>query len=315
MKVEQLTKAYTIERLNTANLCDVEKLHTVVYGRTPDPGFFFKKYDTYFTGVEHIGHIAYNAEHTAIGYYGVIPCFLKIGDRVVLAAQSADTMTHPRYRYKGLFVELANLTFQLCRDNGIELLFGFPNQNSLPGFINKLGWKTTETMDVFVINLLFPWQKLVNKFSFTRVIYKDYLKKQIERNIVPQNGFASSVLGDGFSGICRDEDYIKYKSYSNTYTIKLGPATLWIKISQVLLVGDILVESEDFNRTIHQLKLLAGKLGLKQIHFHTSPGTTLHQLFSAHFIPVPSFPVLFKELSGNLPLHELKFTSADIDTF
>jgi hypothetical protein len=240
---------------------------------------------------------------------------MKIGDRVVLAAQSADTMTHPHYRYKGLFVELANLTIQLCRDNGIELLFGFPNQNSLPGFINKLGWKTNETMDVFVINLLFPWQKLVNKFSFTQGIYKDYLQKQIEKYIVPQNGFAGSVIYDGFGSIYRDEDYLKYKSYNNTYTIKLGPATLWIKINQELLVGDVLVDPKDFNWMIDQLKILACKLGLKQIRFHTSLGTTLHNLFSARFIPMPSFPVIFKKLSGNLPLNKLKFTTADIDTF
>lgn len=315
MNTELPTKGYTTERLNTANLCDVEQLHTVVYCRTTAPGFLFKKYDTSFTGVKYIGYIAYNTEHIPISYYGVIPCFMKIGDREVVAAQSADTMTHPQYRYKGLFLELANLTFQLCIDNGIELLFGFPNQNSLPGFINKLGWKTTETMDVFVINLLFPWQRLVNKVSFTRGIYKDYLQKQMERYIVPQNGFASSVLRDGFSGICRDEDYLKYKSYNNTYTIKLGSAMLWIKISHLLLVGDVLVESEDFNRMIDQLKIFAGKLGIKQIHFHTSPGTTLHSLFSARFLPVQSFPVIFKQLSGKLPSNELKFTSADIDTF
>jgi GNAT superfamily N-acetyltransferase len=315
MKAKQLTNGYTSARLNTANLCDVEQLHKVVYGRTTETGFLFKKLDTSFAGIKYLGYIAYNEDHTPISYYGVIPCFMKIGDRIALAAQSADTMTHPQYRFKGLFVELANLTFQLCRDNGIELLFGFPNQNSLPGFINKLGWKTTETMGVFVINMLLPWQKLVNKFSFTRVIYKEYLQKQIKKYIVPQHGFAGSVLRDGFSGICRNKDYLKYKSYDNTYTIKLGSATLWIKISQVLLVGDILVEPKDFNRMIDQLKIFAVKLGLKQIHFHISPGTRLYDLFSARFIPVPSFPVIFKELSGNLPLNELKFTSADIDTF
>jgi len=42
MNTEQLTKAYTVERLNKANLGDVEKLHTAVYGRVPEPGLFKK---------------------------------------------------------------------------------------------------------------------------------------------------------------------------------------------------------------------------------------------------------------------------------
>jgi len=66
---------------------------------------------------------------------------------------------------------------------------------------------------------------------------------------------------------------------------------------------------------IYELKKLAGKLGIKQIHFHACPGTTLHSLFAMRFNSIPSFPVMFKVLSGNLQTDNIKFTSADIDTF
>jgi len=41
----------------------------------------------------------------------------------------------------GLFLQLARLTMTACRQSGIRLLFGFPNQYSLPGFLEKLGWR------------------------------------------------------------------------------------------------------------------------------------------------------------------------------
>src|ERR1700744_3835126 len=143
MSNRQIDGNYIVERLNATNLADVEKLHTAVYDRLLQPGFFKKKDDTAFIGIEYTGYIAYSADRLPIAFCGVIPCFIQEGDKIILAAQSADTMTHPDYRNKGLFVELALNTFQLCKESDIQLLFGFPNQNSLPGFVNKLSWQQT----------------------------------------------------------------------------------------------------------------------------------------------------------------------------
>ncbi len=162
-----------IERLSDDNLADVEKLHAAVYGKMPAARFFSMKYNTGFTGVQHIGFIAYNNDQLPIAFYAVIPCFMRFDDKIVLAAQSADTMTHPQYRNKGLFVELALLTFQLCRKADIKLIFGFPNQNSLHGFINKLGWEMTERMDCFIIPAaMFSWSGLLRKFPVLKNWYK-----------------------------------------------------------------------------------------------------------------------------------------------
>jgi hypothetical protein len=316
MNTEQLTKAYTIERLNAVNLTDVEKLHTVVYGPLPAPGFFFKKYDTSFTGINHIGYVAYNAERIPIGYYGVIPCFMKLANRTILAAQSADTMTHPQHRFKGLFVELSNLTFQLCRDNGIKLLFGFPNQNSLPGALNKLGWQITERMDCFVIPTRgLSWDRVINKLSFLKNTFINYQSSVLKKYLQSQPGITNSVIRDGFAGIVRDDDYWRYKTYAQSYIIKLGNSTLWIKVGRELLIGDILTRPEEFENMLQELKKLARKLGISHLQFHTSPGTTIYKLFAERFTVIPSFPVLFQDFEGGLPLAQIKFTSADIDTF
>jgi GNAT superfamily N-acetyltransferase len=316
MKTDQQTKEYYAERLDSSNLADVEKLHASVYGRMPLPGLFLKKYDTSFTGAAYIGFIAYSKEEIPIAFYGVTPCFICIGDKIVLSAQSADTMTHPQYRNKGLFVELASLTFQLCRKEGIQLIFGFPNQNSLHGFINKLGWEMTERMDCFIIPAGgFPWVRLLRKLPILKNRQLQRRQKQLEKYRATQQGVGNSVLEDGFAGVCRDDHFRNYKTYTRTYTIKISNSILWIKISGVLLIGDISVIPADFDYVIAELKKLARNIGLKEIHFHASPGTTLYGLFAKSFKSIPSFPVIFKNLAGDSPIDKIKFTSADIDTF
>lgn len=85
-------KTYTTERLSVNNIADLAVLNLAVYGREPAPGFFQKKYDTVYTGTNHIGFIAYNLQHLPIAFYGVIPTMLWGNGQAVLAAQSADTI-------------------------------------------------------------------------------------------------------------------------------------------------------------------------------------------------------------------------------
>src|SRR6187402_3609887 len=121
---------YRIERLTEELLADLTSLHQAVYQKKIALDFFKRKYNTAFTGAMYVGFLAYDGNQPA-AFYGVIPCFINCKGNSMLAAQSADTMTHPDHRGKGFFTELAELTYQLCRTEGIQVLFGFPNQNSL----------------------------------------------------------------------------------------------------------------------------------------------------------------------------------------
>lgn len=309
-------KPYHIKRLNNENLSDAEQLHAVVYGKKVMPGFFKRKYDTAFTGVEHIGFIAYNQLQQPIGFYAVIPCFMQAADEIILAAQSADTMTHPDYRKQGLFVDLALRTFQLCRDVNIRLLFGFPNQHSLPGFLNKLGWQVTDTMDCFIISSSKrQWRHFLTRIPLINFICIFSGKRALKECAILKSGITNSVLKDGYTGVCRDIMYLKYKTYNKTQVIKIGRSALWVKVGDVFLIGDISVLPNDFDDMIYGVKKLAGKLSKRQIHFHASPGTSLHGLFAMRFKSIPSFRVICKPLTEGIRIDQLKFTSADIDTF
>jgi len=307
---------YKIIRLDEKNLSDIEKLYIAIYMKKPPADYFKKKYNTAYTGVSNIGFIAYNKENLPIAYYGVIPCFIQYTDKIILAAQSADTMTHPGYRYKGLFVELSNMCFDLCRRNGINLIFGFPNQNSYHGAVHKLGWKMTETMDYFVIPVkCVPLEHLTSRFKFLKKLHERYIKLMLHKYLITERGLANSVTSDGYAGIYRNKQYLLYKAYNRTMVIKIDKSKVWFKINNGLLIGDIELAENSFDKLISKVKKLAGKLGIREIYFHACKHTSLYNLFVEHFDAIPSFPVLFQDFESGLPLEKIKFTFADIDIF
>lgn len=316
MRADIQINGYPIERLCKNNLNDLDKLHNTVYRRPHPANYFVKKYDTAYTGVEWVGFIAYNEKHSPIAYYGVVPCFVKHGEQLYLAAQSADTMTHPRYQYKGLFVHLANLTFDLCEEEGISIVFGFPNQNSLHSFLIKLKWQMTETMVCYIIPVgIIPLERIAKKLPFLKNAYKKYLQYILKDYLIPLKGIENSVFKDGFAGLDRNAHYFNYKAYNDTQVIKIGRSLLWIKIKNGFVIGDISCTEEDFDQTMNEVRKLALKLGVKQIKFHTSHQTQLSSLFSERYDSIPSFYVLFKDLGTHIPLDKIKFTFADTDIF
>ncbi|MBC7830037.1 MAG: GNAT family N-acetyltransferase [Chitinophagaceae bacterium] len=309
-------KEYTISRLNRENIKDVAKLYAAVYNVEVEENYFVSKYDALYTGIETIGVIAYDKNTQPVAYYGVVPCFMQFENKIVLAAQSVDTMTHPQHRYKGLFHKLSNIAFDLCSSIGIKLIFGFPNQHSFHGLMQS-GWKMSETMYCFRIPVnSLPLQSLSKKIFFFRKKYASYGDFIVKKDLLPCKGIPNSVVADGFAGVHRSENYLQYKAYNPTKVIQFGEAQIWVSIKQGLIIGDIAGANENnFDAVIDQLKKMAKKLGIRQILFHCSPGTRLHTMFSAKYESTPSFPVIFKDFESGIPLEKIKFTFSDIDIF
>jgi GNAT superfamily N-acetyltransferase len=54
--------------------------------------------------------------------------------------QSLDTITDSHFRGRGLFVQLGRETYAWCRSEGAVAVYGFPNANSVHGFVRHLNW-------------------------------------------------------------------------------------------------------------------------------------------------------------------------------
>ena len=59
--------------------------------------------------------------------------------QILKAYQPVDTVVHPDYQGQGLFTKLTVKALNQATEIGADLLFNFPNENSLPGNL-KLGW-------------------------------------------------------------------------------------------------------------------------------------------------------------------------------
>ncbi|MBS1605070.1 MAG: GNAT family N-acetyltransferase [Bacteroidetes bacterium] len=326
------TADYRIERLSPDNLNDLGRLYHAVYGDNRTAPDFQKKYATAYTGATYIGYFAYDQQGTPAAYYGVMPCFIEYDNNLVLVAQSGDTMTHPDHRNRRLFARLCGKTIELCRHEHILLIFGFPNQNS-KGINGQIGWTTTGNLEGFRIPVTtLPIRGLTRRLPFLQHTYRTYCRALLKKYLLPEKGIPNSALENNnpggsshdnpadpdnhFGGIHRDEAWFNYKTYSKTSVIRLGKATAWIAISDTITIGDIRSAGQPLTETLRRLRNLAARLGIRQIVFHTSPGTSLHQQFAAGKYPsFSSFPALFNDLGSGIPLHQLKFTLADIDTF
>ena len=300
---------YSVVMLSKDNLNDLDLLYKEVYGVERPNGYFTKKYDTSFTGVEYVGFIAYDKENRPAAYYGVIPCFIQSGKDILLAAQSADTMTHPEHRNKGMFIKLSMMTFDLCRQLGIRLIFGFPNQHSYPTMIKHLGWTETEKMSRFTIPTGTMWNRIFLKTS------KEHHDEVLNKLISSEPALKNSAIEEGYSSVSRNEAYMRYKTYTNSYVINMNSASLWIKVGNELTIGDIILKENNRRYFFEEIKALAKKLKLTKISFQVSGGCNLYDLFAYNYKPIQSFPVLFKDFGSGLQLDRIKFTFADIDIF
>jgi GNAT superfamily N-acetyltransferase len=82
----------------------------------------------------------YAVSHQNVTYHGRLPCSDEL-EHTVLTAQSMTTMTHPDYRGQGLFVKCARMCFEMAKEDGVKLVWSFPNKNSEKTFYGTLGWK------------------------------------------------------------------------------------------------------------------------------------------------------------------------------
>ena len=82
-----------------------------------------------------------NKNNKIAGEYVVIPMKLKVESNVINGTLSLNTLTKKEYRGKGIFKGLAKEVYKECSNSELAFTYGFPNQNSYPGFINKLDFK------------------------------------------------------------------------------------------------------------------------------------------------------------------------------
>ena len=88
-----------------------------------------------------------------VANYSASPIQLIRNGEIVKVAQSLNTMTHPDYIGKGLFVKLAQTVYSYMAKNGYKMVMGFPNNISNRTFLSKLNWRDICVVPTLEINL------------------------------------------------------------------------------------------------------------------------------------------------------------------
>jgi GNAT superfamily N-acetyltransferase len=291
---------YTFRKLEPENIKDLYRLFEAVYHKSCPQNYYDLKYNTAYTGVTYIGFLAYH-DQMPVAYYGIVPTFVAIAKQKVLGAQSCDTMTHPSHQKKGLFTNLAKKTFDLAKEKGIHFVFGFPNQNSYPGFIRHLDFTHADTMNRYTIRFSnTPFKLLYRKLGLIN-------RKKQAQNI------DNALIEEGYDGVIYDKAYLAYKSYNPNMILPAGDQRFWVNLSKGAWIGALApLKKEFFSQTSVTLENLTKA---SSITFMVSSGNAVNGALSKISRAEKGFAVITKNLSGTYDLNRLKFQFSDIDIF
>lgn len=128
-----------INRTNFNNyLSEIESLYKDCFGKLNTDDYFKWRYlNNPYDDIQII--VAINASKL-VSFYAVSPRELLFKNQTFKTAISLNTMTHPDYRGRGLFVTLADKLYKNLYNQGYEMVWGYPNNISHRTFISKLQW-------------------------------------------------------------------------------------------------------------------------------------------------------------------------------
>lgn len=310
------TPEYLVQPFHPGSYPLLKALFRAAFNAPLEKSSFAKKYDTKELGHGVIGFLAVHAAtQTPAAFYGVFPVTVLMGGKEVLAAQSGDTMTHPAHQRKGLFVRLAQMTYEECRKAGVQLVFGQPNKNSYHGLVNKLHFLPLEDIERFDLKLrikTFPLPKLCQKAG----LFKHYLrfaKRFLKNKTVRVPAFVNPAQ-TSYGKVLRNAAYLRYKEEGDKAFIRLGDVTFWLKFTDVLWLGDASDYEAVTPAVINKLKRLAAVLGYNTVTFHVNkslPQPAFLQTFKKVDAEASCFLYLDDERRGQ----NLLLTGADFDTW
>lgn len=309
---------YYFEKLNAANLKDLLPVYEDAFSNKVSLDYLQKKQDTSYTDLSYVGYIAYTKDNKPVAYYGVYPCLIDYNGGKYLAAQSGDTMTHSKHTGQGLFTILATKTYEYCKANGIHLVFGFPNKNSYPGFVQKLGWVHFDDLYSYQIRVkCIPWIRIKKTFHLSPKIHDIWC--HLILSLLPKgDSFENSSKDKNTAVVNHSKDFFAYKTYAKNYVLNIDGINVWLKCDDLfLLIGDI--ENCDeirFLKVISKLKKIALILGLPHLRYNGNSNTWGTHMFQKYGHKMEStYPIGGVNFTNIIPLENLKFTMADNDTF
>jgi hypothetical protein len=277
MVLKSIEQSYQIQQLTEERLYDLFRLF-----KSSKPGFhksfnyYKEKYNTSHTGLNFIGYLAYDLNGIPAAFYGVLPVMGILNGELMLIGQSADTITHPKHQKKGLFIFLATKTYKLAQEKGVKFLFGLPNSNSYPGFINKLAWEHQDDIGIYYSKIpQFPIAKFFQIHWILKMIfgfYTNFLTWIFWNNSIISLSDKKQENNFNKLQILHDFNYLNYKKYGGKFfRIRLSKySELILKVQGKVKIGCLSDDFELNKKFLMKLKIFAFMSGCDEIEFKSN---------------------------------------------
>jgi len=309
---------YTFQRLDESRLQDLQFLYKTAFNEKVDLKFLKGKYDTAWTGHSYVGYLAYHqTTKEPAAYYGVFPVMGSLNGDTYLIAQSGDTMTHPSHRGKGLFILLAERTYQLARDLKFEFVFGFPNQNSYPGFVKKLNWNHYANVNHYRIKTgALPFDKAGKKLGFINTWHQKSIRGNCQTTLDSrfENSLCEQMPEHGY--LIHDEKFYNYKTYYSSFSLTLSGIKCHCKIDGRLWVGDIsYCDKDKFLEVVHLIQVWARKNFCSLVQFSFFENSQYDLWIKEKYAVHSSIAVGCLNFSNSVKGEDFVYQAFDFDTF
>lgn len=158
---------------------------------------------------------------TTAGIYAISYVKFKVGNKVVLGAQSLDTLTDKDYRGLGLFYRMANSVMIRAKTENVSLVYGFPNGNSFPVFRKLLKWQSLDPLPFLIKPLRTKYfTNRINFFRFLKNINLSFSRYREDSNYTLLDKFSFpkevDLIWKRFSrditvSVVRDREYLNWR--------------------------------------------------------------------------------------------------------
>ncbi len=307
--------AYRFEALDRSNQHHLIELYAKVFGNKYTLNFINSKFRNEYTGISAQGHFAFKNDRP-VAFHGAIPVIMKQGETKELAAQYGDAMTIKSEVGNGLFTDLGLRTDDLLQQKNVQFVWGFPNQNSEYGYVNKLNWKGNERMKCLIIPLSkISKEQLTRKSERLKAAFQKSIQKKLEGLIIDKKPL-SSIHFHQQGGVDRSSEFYAYRSFSFNYHLKLSHGLAWIKTEGGLLIGDLEYQSKtEIKFLLQELISLGKELGFHQLVLQASKESRLYKDLAGEHSFLDSWLIGFKDFSSSFDFKKMAFTYGDLDTF
>jgi Acetyltransferase (GNAT) domain len=140
----------TTDRLSQADKDQFRRLFFKIYGKNMSEEDFSRKY--LYTPLGYSYHGLMIGDGQILGACNTVPYRYRYFGREAIFGLSVDLMVDEEHRGGPFNVKcMADLVCQAMRDDGIDFVFGFPNEAAYPCVKRLLGWRDVGELEFYVL--------------------------------------------------------------------------------------------------------------------------------------------------------------------